>query len=101
MSPVWRRDGQELFYIAQGSGVGQLRVMAALITTHPVLRPGEAKQLFQGRYMANPIGRTYDVTADGQRFLMVQEKERPPTVVTQMVVVLNWFEELKRRVPAK
>jgi len=31
---------------------------------------------------------------------MVQEKEQPPAMVTQMVVVSNWFEELKRRVPA-
>ena len=40
-----------------------------------------------------------DIAPDGQRFLMIQpvEPEQPPT---QINVVLNWFEELKRRVPA-
>ena len=39
------------------------------------------------------------ITPDGQRFLMIQpvEPEQPATPIT---VVLNWFEELKRRVPA-
>ena len=41
----------------------------------------------------------YDVSADGQRFLMVKESEQT-TSVTQFNVVLNWFEELQRRVPA-
>jgi hypothetical protein len=75
--------------------------MAVPVTTQPVLRVGVVKRLFEGRYMTNSPARSYDVTADGQWSLMVQEKERPPTVVTQMVVVLNWFEELRRRVPAK
>ena len=103
MSPVWRRDGRELFYIvsAQQAGVAPMKVMAVAVTMRPVLRAGVAKRLFEGRYMTNSPARQYDVTADGQRFLMVQEKERSPIAVTQMVVVLNWFEELKRRVPAK
>ena len=41
-----------------------------------------------------------DSRPDGQRFLMLKEKEEPPTAATQINVVLNWFEELKRRVPA-
>jgi hypothetical protein len=40
----------------------------------------------------------YDISPDGQRFLFVQESE-PPKEPTPLVVVLNWFEELKRRVP--
>jgi len=39
------------------------------------------------------------VSADGQRFLMVKETERAQSTA-QINVVLNWFEELKRRVPA-
>jgi len=46
--------------------------------------------------------RGYDVTPDGRRFLMVDtSKDEPPPPVTHMVVVLNWLEELKRRVPAR
>ncbi len=37
----------------------------------------------------------YDVKADGQRFVMVQEKR----VLNQLQVVVNWFEQLKRPVP--
>jgi len=45
--------------------------------------------------------RNYDVTPDGQRFLMVQEVERPPARVSQMVPVQNWVEELKRLAPTR
>jgi hypothetical protein len=42
----------------------------------------------------------YDVSPDGQRFLMIKLNEQTPSSsVTQIVVVQNWFEELKRRVP--
>jgi len=43
---------------------------------------------------------TYDVSSDGQRFLMVKEVEQS-SAATQINVVLNWFTELKQRVPAK
>ena len=39
----------------------------------------------------------YAVTPDGQRFLMIKESEEQ--TATQINVVLNWFEELKQRVP--
>jgi hypothetical protein len=45
--------------------------------------------------------RGYDITPDGQRFLMVREVEQPPTRVTHMVLVQNWLEELNRLVPVK
>jgi hypothetical protein len=41
----------------------------------------------------------YDVTADGQRFLMIKPVAQEGAAATQIHVVLNWFEELKRRVP--
>ncbi len=40
--------------------------------------------------------RAYDVAADGRRFLMIKGQQ---AVVQQLHVVLNWFEELKRRAP--
>jgi hypothetical protein len=42
-------------------------------------------------------GRTYDITPDGRRFVMVKEMNPPPR---RIAVVLNWFEELKRLVPS-
>jgi len=41
----------------------------------------------------------YDVSRDGQRFLMLKPSEQEASAPTQINVVLNWFEELKRRVP--
>jgi hypothetical protein len=45
--------------------------------------------------------RPYDVTADGQRFLMVKQKDRAPISASQMILVQNWLEELKARVPTR
>jgi hypothetical protein len=42
----------------------------------------------------------YDVSADGQRFLMLKPAEQAQASPTQINVVLNWTEELKQRVPA-
>lgn len=43
--------------------------------------------------------RSYVVSLDSQRFLMVKIDQRKPTPVTEMILVQNWFEELKRLVP--
>ena len=45
-------------------------------------------------------GMAYDVSLDGQRFLMVKETDQN-IAAAQINVVLNWFEELQRRVPAE
>ncbi len=44
-----------------------------------------------------PWGRNYDITPDGERFLMIMESE-PTPAPTRFTVTLNWFEELKARV---
>jgi hypothetical protein len=57
--------------------------------------------LFEGPYdlSQSPIP-AYDVSADGQRFLMIKSPEQASSSsLTQIVAVQNWFEELKRRVP--
>lgn len=54
-----------------------------------------------GRF-SNPFPLTsaaYDVSADGQRFLMVKENSNRESSTAQINIVQNWFEELKRRVP--
>jgi hypothetical protein len=43
--------------------------------------------------------RSYDITPDSERFVMRSEAIAPPEPVTQIHVVLNWFEELARLVP--
>jgi hypothetical protein len=55
--------------------------------------------LFEADYAASEFPLTspgYDVSPDGQRFLVAKDVEPPPT---QIKVVVNWIEEVKRRVP--
>jgi len=92
---VWNPSGRELFY-RHGS-----KIMAVDVTTGSSFSAGKPKLLFDGPYLPTPATfQNYDVSRDGQRFLMLKAsaQEQAPT---QINVVLNWFEELKRRVPAK
>jgi len=94
IEPVWNRNGRELFYRNRN------RMMAVPVTTEPTFSAGHPSMLFEGEYLASPFpatGVTYDVTADGQRFLMV--KETPQASDIKINVVANWFEELKRLAP--
>jgi hypothetical protein len=100
--PAWSHDGRELFYTTTQASGGQAtltRIMSVPITLRPHFTMGVARQLFEGRYGATAGIRSYDVTADGRRFLMVQQKERPPAAASEMILVQNWLEELKARVP--
>jgi hypothetical protein len=91
--PVWNRNGRELFY-RQGNNM-----MAVDIATRPSFAVGKARMLFEGQYL--PTRQTipnYDVSPNGQRFLMVKKIGKEKTA-TQIVVIQNWFEELKQKVP--
>jgi len=92
--PLWSRDGRELFYRS-----GE-KMMAVAISTEPELTPGKPTLLFEGRYQTGLVGASpgsnYDVARDG-RFVMIRAEEGSGP--TQINVVLNWFEELKRLVP--
>jgi len=92
--PLWSRSGREIFYRSGD------KMMVVQVATQPAFQAVIAQRLFQGPYQStNSVSPNYDVSADGQRFLMVQPSEQQPAI-TEFNVVLNWFEELKRRVPA-
>jgi hypothetical protein len=75
--------------------------MAVEIATQPGFAAGKPRMLFEGQYQPTPgTFPNYDVSPDGQRFLMLKPSESTAAAPTQINVVLNWFEELKRRVPA-
>jgi Tol biopolymer transport system component len=91
--PVWSPDGTELFYRSGN------RMMLVSVQTDPTFRHGRPEVLFEGRYVSsriNPWNPYYDISADGQQFLMIKNVEGR---TGQINVVLNWFEELKRLVP--
>ena len=92
--PVWNRDGRELFYRSGD------KMMAVDIATQPGFTAGKPKVLFDGQYV--PTTTTipqYDVSPDSQRFLMLKAVEQSQAAPTQIIVVQNWFEELKQKVP--
>ena len=78
-----------------------MSVMAVPVTTQPTFTAGTPVKLFEGIYGTNRPARNHDVTPDGQRFLFVQEKETSAPKLTQIVLVQNWFEELRRRAPIR
>jgi hypothetical protein len=76
-------------------------MMAVPIATTPTFSVGAARVLFEGPFRTDGPFRGYDVTPDGQRFLMVREIEQPSMRVSSMVLVQNWQEEVKRLVPTR
>jgi eukaryotic-like serine/threonine-protein kinase len=95
--PVWNRNGRELFYRSGD------KVIAVEIATQSSFAAGKPRMLFMGPYLpTNNQGKfpNYDVSPDGQHFLMVKPIEEAQAAPTQINVVLNWTEELKQRVPA-
>ena len=99
-SPSWSRDGRELFYEMVGAD-GQVAMMTVPVTTAQGFSMGAPRKLFEGRFKWSAGSRSYDVTADGRRFVMVQWQELTPRPVSQIVIVENWIEELKRIAPSK
>jgi len=86
-SPIWSWDSRELFY-RNGS-----TAMAISIQTDPVFRAQIPETLFHKAYYAES-GPQWDISQDGQRFLMIKELESP----RKIIIVTNWFEELKQKV---
>ena len=95
--PVWARNGRELFYLDSDNALTSVLVEATATT----FNAGNPIKLFDRSY-ANPApGPGYDVSPDGQRFLMIKESDGDSRQAPQnLIVVQNWFEELRRLVPA-
>jgi hypothetical protein len=101
----WSRKSDELFYFSLDGTLMGVRVgggpgwsASAPVPVFP--------QALRSMFLSQPSGSasaTFDVSADGRRFLMIRPIRRVdsgPTAAA-LVVVQNWFEELKQRVPTK
>jgi hypothetical protein len=90
--PVWSRRGDELFYRNSD------RMMVVKVETEPRFRVSIPETLFEGKFANEPVlasgSQTYDVSPDGQRFLMVEQGDQH----FELRVVLNWLDELEARV---
>jgi len=90
--PRWRRDGRELFYLsAEG------KMMAVAVKTGGNFEAGSPQTLFQ-THLRQPISAvdrvSYDVTADGQKFLVNTKVDEPNAA--PLSVILNWATEMDR-----
>ena len=98
--PLWSRDGRELFYLA---GQARVRLMVVPVQTVPTFVPENPQELLEWPYSTlRGDGRPYDVSPDGQRFLAINTvplETDADVLPPQINIVLNWFQELKEKVP--
>ncbi len=93
---MWSPDGSELFF-----GVSFQQLIAVDIETTPAVTSGNPQPI--------PIGnagstRSFDIMPDGERFVATvpvsdEETEGDEATAAKINIILNWFEELKERVP--
>ena len=77
-------------------------MLAVVVDAGPEFKVGETTVLFEEPFVLDPANvgiQTYDVSADGQEFLMVRESGDAAST-PRLIVASNWFEELKARVPS-
>jgi serine/threonine-protein kinase len=98
-TPLWSPNGRELFYRNGDS------VMAVAVETGQTFKCGKPESLFRGTYTSLLQDmHTWDISPDGKRFLMMKEVGSNGSEAggpRKINIVLNWFEELKQRVPVK
>jgi Tol biopolymer transport system component len=99
--PLWARSGQELFHASPTGALMRVGVERASswAATEPTMLIKEGYFTIPGGFIA----RTYDVSPDGQRFLMFKQGGGTDQTAApaSLVVVQHWVEELKRLVPTK
>jgi serine/threonine-protein kinase len=96
--PLWSRDGHELFFSS-----GDARQMFAVaVQPGSTFVAGRPQVLFEFAMMVAGGGtRPYDIAPDGRFFIIRSGQAEAGSIASNMIVVLNWVEELKRLVPTK
>lgn len=90
-TPVWSRDGRELFFLDGETHLSRVTVQTG--SRFDASRP--ERVLEQPFFSLGRDRRSYDVSADGSRFLMIEEiqdGDKP----REIQVVLNWLDEVER-----
>ena len=101
--PTWAQDGEELFYrpISQTPGMRQT-LRSISVSTTPSFTFSTEQPVSIGDFLSFSFYRSFDITADRQSVLVVLPAEQTggdEAPQPQLHVVLNWFEELKERIP--
>ena len=94
--PRWGPDGAELFYLS----LDGRQLLAVPIEAGPTFRAGTPELIVEGAYLRPFLGsQPYDVDPDGERFVMISAASDGDDARPEIILVLNWFEELQRLVP--
>jgi Tol biopolymer transport system component len=91
--PLWARSGNEIFYLSRENALMSVAVQPGMTT----LSAGTPTKLLEAKYASPGEFGSYDVSSDGRRFLMMKETDvfESTAAPADMIVVLNWFEEIK------
>ena len=90
--PLWAHSGRELFYRTADNNL-----IAVQVVREPAFSLGTQRRLFSvARYQPDALSRSYDVTRDDQRFVMIRQEVGEDE--GELILVLNWLEEVKREV---
>ena len=94
--PLWARSSKELFFIDRSGALTGVRVEGRIFV-HDWNACEDSGQ-FVCVVRADVCGRMYDISPDGQRFLVLKQSSLPDrtSAPRSITVVQNWFEELKR-----
>jgi Tol biopolymer transport system component/tRNA A-37 threonylcarbamoyl transferase component Bud32 len=95
--PAWARSGRELFFLDAANRMSVIAVQPGSAFSF-----GTPKTLFDASpYYESGVFRSYDVSADGKRFLMVRDAAGDTNGAQSIVVVSHWAEEVKAKMPAQ
>ena len=96
-APAWDPAGGELFYLEPGAE--RDRMMAVSVAKPS--QPGKPAALFSfdrgGLFLSTVVFTPYAVAPGARKFFAINQRPRTTTPVTQVNVVVNWTEDLKRR----
>ena len=91
--PLWGSDGRELFYLTTEAA------MAVPVDTGDTFQRGTPQRMFSMDPYYEGRGFSWDIHPDDRRFLLVKREQTDAAGSSQIVLVQNWHEELKRLVP--
>ena len=95
--PLWSRDGRELFFSSEDSR----QILSLPVQAGTTLVAGRPQVLFESAINATLSGRPYDITPDGRFMIIRPGQAESGGGAPNMMLVLNWFEELGSLVPTR
>jgi hypothetical protein len=102
--PAWSADGRELYFLRAPNGPPRVMMRVAITETGETITAGQPEPLFDWTFFdhAGSLHSRYDILPDG-RFLLVAREDQTAVEDSpfDIIVVQNWIEELKARVPVK